>query len=103
MKYLIENKRILEYNVYVVGTIHSLQRFSPGYHRDNILITKGCIGRRIGIPQRIRVTTWNQKHINYTKCVKSERVGIKPASTSAGMAKPLMHQHYQPSAVDPWE
>ena len=82
MKYLIENKHILEYKVYVVGTIHSLQRFSPGYHRDNILITKGCIGRRIGIPQRIRVTTWNQKHINYTKCVKSNRVGIK--STSAG-------------------
>ena len=76
MKYLIENKRILENNVYVVGTIHSLQRYSPGYHRDNILITKGCIGRRIGIPQRIRVTTWNQIHINYTKCVKSERVGM---------------------------
>ena len=54
-------------------TIHSVQRFSPGYHRDNILITKGCIGRRIGIPQRIRVTTWNQAYINYTKCVKSER------------------------------
>ena len=85
MKYLIENKHILEYKVYVVGTIHSLQRFSPGYHRDNILITKGCIGRRIGIPQRIRVTTWNQKHINYTKCVKSNRVGIK--STSAGGGK----------------
>ena len=56
-----------------VETIHSVQRFSPGYHRDNILITKGCIGRRIGIPQRIRVTTWNQAYINYTKCVKSER------------------------------
>ena len=92
MKYLIENKRILEYNVYVVGTIHSLQRFSPGYHRDNILITKGCIGRRIGIPQRIRVTTWNQAYINYTKCVKRERVGM-----SAGMAKPLMPQRFQPS------
>ena len=49
---------------------------APGYHRDNILITKGCIGRRIGIPQRIRVTTWNQTHINYTKCVKPERVGM---------------------------
>ena len=92
MKYLIENKRILEYNVYVVGTIHSLQRFSPGYHRDNILITKGCIGRRIGIPQRIRVTTWNQKHINYTKCVKSNRVGMTVKSAGAlenkGKSKP---------------
>ena len=83
MKYLIENKRILEYNVYVVGTIHSLQRFSPGYHRDNILITKGCIGRRIGIPQRIRVTTWNQTHINYAECVKSERVGVSRCEASA--------------------
>ena len=92
MKYLIENKRILEYNVYVMGTIHSLQRFSPGYHRDNILITKGCIGRRIGIPQRIRVTTWNQKHINYTKCVKSERVGV-----SAENAEPLTEQRSQRS------
>ena len=59
-----------------VETIHSPRQVNPGDHRDNILITKGCIGRRIGIPQRIRVTTWNQKHINYTKCVKSERVGI---------------------------
>ena len=50
---------------------------ASGYHRDNILITKGSIGRRIGIPQRFRVTTWNQRHINYTKCVKYERVGIK--------------------------
>jgi len=50
---------------------------APGYHCDNILITKGCIGRRIGIPQGIRVTTWIQTHINYTKCVKSERVGIR--------------------------
>lgn len=49
---------------------------APGYHCDNNLITKGCIGRRIGITQRIRVTAWNQKHINYTKCVNSERVGI---------------------------
>lgn len=50
---------------------------ASGYHHDNILITKGCIGRRIGIPQRIRVTTWNQTHINYTKCVKCERVGVR--------------------------
>ena len=49
---------------------------APGYHCDNILITKGCIGRRIGIPRGIRVTAWIQMHINYTKCVKSERVGM---------------------------
>ena len=73
--FFIENRRILLYNIYV-ETIQSPQRFSPGYHHDNILITKGRIGRRIGIPQRIRVTTWNQTHINYTKCVKYERVGI---------------------------
>ena len=36
------------------------QRKNFKYFLDNILITKGCIGRRIGIPQRIRVTTWNQ-------------------------------------------
>jgi len=46
----------------------------------NILITKGCIGRRIGILQRIRVTSWNQAHINYTKCVNSDRVGIRTRS-----------------------
>lgn len=49
---------------------------ASGYHPDNILITKGCTGRRIGIPQRIRVTTRNRTHRNYTKCVKSDRVGI---------------------------
>ena len=57
---------------------------APGYHCDNILITKGCIGRRIGIPQRIRVTTWNQKHMNYKKCVKSERVGMTLTTASGG-------------------
>ena len=50
---------------------------ASGYHRDNTLITKGCIDRRIGIPQRIRVAIWNQAHINHTKRVKSERVGIR--------------------------
>ena len=51
---------------------------ASGYHCDNILITKGCIGRRIGIPQRIRVAIWNQAHIKHAKRVKSERVGIRP-------------------------
>ena len=44
------------------------------------------------MPQRIRVTTWNQTHINYTKCVKYERVGI----ISENM-KPLVQQWFQPS------
>ena len=65
---------------------------APGYHCDNKLITNGCTGRRIGVPQRIRVTTWNQAHINYTNCVKSERMGM-----SAGKAKPLMPQRFQSS------
>lgn len=29
------------------------------------------------MPQRIRAITWNRTHINYTECVKSERVGIR--------------------------
>ena len=54
---------------------------------------KGCIGRRIGIPQRIRVTTWNQKHINYTKCVKSERVGMIFSSTCGGYFEKIILEH----------
>lgn len=71
----LEKKRVLLYNEHV-ETIHSPSDSVPGYHHDNKMITEGCTGRRIGVPQRIRVTTWNQTHINYTKCVKSERVGI---------------------------
>ena len=59
-----------------VETIILLSDSSYGYHYDNILITKGWIGRRIGIPQRIRVTAWNKTHSNYTEYVKSERVAM---------------------------
>ena len=41
------------------------------------MITGGCTGSGIGMPQRIRAITWNRTHINYTECVKSERVGIR--------------------------
>ena len=44
------------------------------------MITGGCEGSGIGMPQRIRVTTWNQTHDNYTECVKSERVGVNDSS-----------------------
>ena len=59
------------------------QNSLPCYHPDNKMITGGCTGNGIGMPQRIRVTTWNRTHINYTECVKSERVGIRYALRKA--------------------
>ena len=52
------------------------QNSLPCYHPDNRMITGGCTGSGIGMPQRIRAITWNRTHINYTECVKSERVGM---------------------------
>lgn len=63
---------------YTCGNFQSATANSlPGYHPDNKMITGGCAGSGIGIPQRIRVTTWKQTHENYTECVKSERVGMR--------------------------
>jgi hypothetical protein len=63
-----------------------------GYHCDNKLITKGWIGRRIGMPQRIRVTTWNQAHSNYTECVKFERIVLtaRIRKTASWAGKPTI-------------
>ena len=52
------------------------QNSLPCYRADNKMITGVCAGSGIGIPQRIRAITWNRTHINYTECVKSERVGV---------------------------
>ena len=67
---------VLRYTI-LVGFFKSLQQSSlPCYHPDNRMITGGCTGSGIGMPQRTRAITWNRTHINYTECVKSERVGM---------------------------
>ena len=80
-KYLfscISTRSTLYYTI-LVEILKLLQQNSlPCYHPDNKMITGGCTGSGIGMPQRIRAITWNRTHINYTECVKSERVGIKP-------------------------
>ena len=68
------------------------QNSLPCYRADNKMITGGRTGSGIGMPQRIRVTTWNQTHDNYTECVKSERVGV-----SAVKVKSLAAQAIWPS------
>ena len=67
---------VLRYTI-LVEFLKPLQQSSlPCYHPDNRMITGGCTGSGIGMTQRIRAITWNRTHINYTECVKSERVGI---------------------------
>lgn len=74
---------VLRYTI-LVEILKLLQQNSlPCYHPDNKMITGGCTGSGIGMPQRIRAITWNRTHINYTECVKSERVGIRYALRKA--------------------
>lgn len=57
---------VLRYTI-LVEILKLLQQNSlPCYRADNKMITGGRTGSGIGMPQRIRVTTWNQIHVNYT-------------------------------------
>lgn len=69
---------VLRYTILVEFLKPLQQSGLPCYHPDNRMITGGCTGSGIGMPQRIRAITWNRTHINYTECVKSERVGMIP-------------------------
>ena len=57
---------VLRYTILVEILKPPQQNSLPCYHPDNKMITGVCAGSGIGIPQRIRVTTWNQTHRNYT-------------------------------------
>ena len=74
---------VLRYTILVEILKPPQQNSLPCYHPDNKMITGSCAGSGIGMPQRIRVTTWNQTHDNYTECVKSERVGITDKTRKA--------------------
>ena len=74
--FILDANVVVDYNIYVNLPIpHSAQ--PSCYHPDNKMIKRGCTGRRIGVPQRIRVTPWTTAHRNYTIFVKFSRVGIR--------------------------
>lgn len=91
---------VLRYTI-LVESLKPLQQSSlPCYHPDNRMITGGYTGNGIGMPQRIRAITWNRTHINYTECVKSERVGIMKSGCEG--LQNLENTHFFKTGLPAW-